>query len=250
MADKDRGQPVYEQYDEALFRMAIHELAEEEGRQLQASKEELQTQPEYQPSAAALQRFTQQLDGYLLKQQAKARRRKALRGLNRAAVVVLAICVVLGAAMTTVEAFRTQVLNLWLEIQPQFTIFRLREADPDAGGTELIVDWTNAYVPTYIPAGYRISSIAIKEFSRELVFDDGKGVIIYSEMIDSPAPVIDTEDIDSMETIDVNGHTGILVEKSGITTVIWESEKRLFLIQTWTDPDTALKVARGVKFIK
>ena len=250
MADKDHGQPVYEQYEEALFRMAIHELAEEEGRQLQASKEELQTQPAYQPSAAALQRFSQQLDGYLLQQQAKARRRKLLRGLNRAAVLVLAIFVVLGAAMTTVEAFRSQVLNLWLEIQPQFTIFRLQETDQDAGRNELIVDWTNAYVPTYIPAGYRISSIAIKEFSRELVFDDSKSVIIYSEMIDSPVPVIDTEDADSMETIDVNGHTGILVEKSSLNTVVWEMDGRIFLIQGLIDTDTALKVARGVKFIK
>ena len=250
MADKDHGQPVYEQYEEALFRMAIHELAEEEGRQLQASKEELQTQPAYQPSAAALQRFTQQLDGYLLKQQAKARRRKALRGLNRAAVVVLAIFVVLGAAMTTVEAFRSRVFNLWLEIQPQFTVFRLREADPDAGHSELIVDWTNAYVPTFVPDGYRTTSIAIKETSRELVLDNDTNWIMYSELQGSSGPIVDTEHADLVETVDINGHAGTLILKNDVSTIVWEMEKSLFIIKSFTDTDTALKVARGVKFIK
>lgn len=248
--DEDRSRQVYEQYEEALFRLAINQLAEERGKELQSTKEPLQSLPESRPSEAALHRFSKQLDAYMLQQQAPARKRKVYRVLHRVAVAVLAIFVVLGTAMTTVEAFRSKVMNLWLDIQPQYTIFRLKEADPGSIGSDLVIDWTNAYVPTYIPEEYRIGSISIKEATRELVFEHSAGLIIYMEMQGSSGPVIDTENADRVETVTINDHSGTLVEKNGMTTIVWGMEGRLFLIQALTESKVALRVARGVRFVK
>lgn len=248
-SDVDRGRQVYEQYEDALFRMVTDELAEQQGLELQSAWQAETSLPDSGPPPEAMRRFTEQLDAYLAQQQRADRRRQAFRRLHRIAVAVLAILVVFGTAMTTVQAFRLKVMNIWLEIQPQFTIFRLKETDQGPSGSDLIVDWTNAYVPTYIPEGYSIGSISIRESGREIVYEHDTAPMIYMELGETGSPLVDTEKADRVETIDINGHRGTLVQKNGMTTIVWEMDGRLFMVEVWSDDDTAVKVARGVKFI-
>lgn len=245
----DKRQQVYEQYEDALFRMAVHQLAEEEGREWEATRQRLKSLPEYQPSEEALRNFTEKLDAHLRKQRAAAWRRRAMRWLQPLAMGVLALFVIFSAAMI-VQAFRVKVMNLWLEIRPQFTIFRLRENTPDPSSNGSIVDWTNAYVPTYIPEGYIIGSTSVSVSAREIVYEHITAPMIYTELGESSSPMIDTENADRVERVDINGYDGTLVQKNNLTTVLWEMDDRLFLVEVWSADDTALEVARGVKFIK
>lgn len=244
------GNKLRENYEQALFQLVMHDAAGREGSCLLEENQKLKALAESRPSEEALRKFTEQLDAHLRKKKADARRKQLPRLLRRMAVAAVAICFVFFTAMTTVQAFRVKVMNIWMEIQPEFTIFRLKEDSIGTSGDNLVVNWTNAYVPTYIPEGYTVGSMSINEPAREIVYTRGDSSIIYTELDASSSPVIDTENASRLETVNINGHTGTLVQKNGVTTIVWDMDGRLFLIQAWTDADTAIKVAEGVKYVK
>lgn len=246
--DSEHGSKVYADYENALFRMLMHEVAAEEGKEMQVTREVLKSLPESKPPESALQKFTEQLDAQLSKQQAVSRRRKLSRMLSRVAVAVFALLFVFFTAMTTVQAFRVKVMNIWMEIQPEFTIFRLKEKDPGTVGP--VVNWTNAYVPTYLPQGYEVTSSSITEYRREIVLEREGLYIIYMELDELSGPAIDTEKASRVESVQISGHDGTLVQKNGLTTVVWEMDGRLFIVQAWENMDIGLKVANGVQFVK
>lgn len=240
---------LYEDYEQALFRLVVHEAAKHEGSSLLEENQRLKDLSESHPSEEALRRFTERLDASLLKQKVDARRKRLPKLLRRMAVAVVAICFVFFAAMTTVQAFRVKVMNFWMSIQPGYTIFRLQE-DGTSNKGNLVVDWTNAYVPTYVPEGYEVSSVNVSQFVKRIVLQAEKSSIVYMEMTGATSPTVDTENASLLETISINGLSGMLVEKNGLVTIVWSSNERMFMVETQADIDTAMKVAQGVKFIK
>ncbi len=240
---------LYDEYEHALFRMLVHKAAESEGEELLALRDTLNRLPDSGPPEESLQRFAQQLDTHLKQEQAGMRRRKLMRGLSRVAAVVLAIGVLFFTAMSSVKAFRVRVMNLWMEIRPEFTTFGLKEAGPDVGASDQVVDWTKAHVPTYIPEGFKITDVSIRETERTLTYFNGTDYLLYHQLDEFSFPAIDTENAEINETVDINGHRGTLVYKNRVSAVIWEMDGYLFTVHIWADPDTALKVARGVKFV-
>ena len=114
------------------------------------------------------------------------------------------------------------------------------------------VNWTNAYVPTYIPEGYEVSSFSYNDGFKRIVFENAstQTFILYTEMDEASNLVVDTENADRFEEIILNGQSGTLVVKNSLITIVWEQGGRLFMIKTQTEVRTAIKMAEGVKFIK
>lgn len=50
--------------------------------------------------------------------------------------------------------------------------------------------------------------------------------------------------------MDINGASGVLIASEELVTIVWSADERLFLIQAQTDRDTALAVAKGVKYVE
>lgn len=244
------GKQLYEEYEHALFQLVMHDAAEQEGSCLLEENQRIKAFAESLPPEEALRKFTEQLDAHLRKQKVDARRKKLPRLLRRVAVAVVAICFVFFTAMTTVHAFRVEVMNFWMSIQPQYTIFRLKENENTTSRENLVVGWANAYVPTYVPEEYVVSSVTVTQLLKRVVFQAEKASIVYMEMTGATSPTVDTENASRLETVSINGLNGMLVEKSGLVTVIWSSDERMFMVQTQADVETAMKVAEGVKFIK
>lgn len=247
-AKQPDSKKLYDEYEHALFRMLVHQAAEAEGEDLLALRDRLSHLPESKPSAEALQSFTQQVDAYLRQEHAVDRRKKRMRRLSQVAAVVLAFGVLFFTAMNSVQAFRVRVMNLWLDIRPEFTIFGLR--DQGRGGSKQVLDWTNAYVPTYVPEGFSLSEESVRETERSAAFVNGDVYLIYGQYDEFSRQYIDTENPELMKTVDINGHSGTLIYKNGLATVVWDMDAYLFVVHFWGDTDTALKVARGVKFVK
>lgn len=143
-------------------------------------------------------------------------------------------------------------MNLWLDIRPEYTAFKLRERDDAADSASMIVNWSNAYVPTYIPEGYELSSFSTTEGSKTIVFekDQEESYIIYREMGESRSPAVDTEDASRFEDVLISGRRGTLVEKNGMITIVWEMDNRLFMVHAQTSVDVAIRIAEGVQYIK
>jgi len=153
----------------------------------------------------------------------------------------------------TVQAFRIDVLNFLISIEPKYTSFQLNDNESAASSKSLVVNWTNAYVPTYIPKGYEVDSISYSDSLKKLALNNKQDetlFIVYSEYDSSNNVEIDTENASLVKTVKINGHHGTLVVKNSIVTVAWEIDNHMFTVQTQVGVDETIKIAENVKFIK
>ncbi len=241
---------LYEEYEDSLFKLVMHDAAEKEGQLFLEEKEKLKNDSEFLPSQEAIQKFSRQLDAHLKKPKAYARRQRILTALNRAAVAMLVILVLLCTTVATVQAVRVRVLNFLTDIQQEYTSFELQNNDNVSNGSSTTVDWHSAYVPTYIPPEYEVSASSNGELLRRIEFKNQQGSLItYMELSEGNKPALDTENVSVFETVSINGQEGTLVVKDSLVTIIWEMNARMFMIRGQTDKDTAVKMAEGVKYI-
>lgn len=239
---------IQRDYEDALMRLVMHEEVELEGQRILKEKEELD--PSDLPTEAGFRKFEQQLDAYFKQQQRQNRKKRASSVIRKITAVIAVGIAVFLTAMTTVQAFRVRLSNLWLDVKPEYTTFRLKDSSANNGGNSLVINWTNAYTPTFIPDGYEVSAMSIGQLHREISYVSDASYIYYTELDKSSGSTIDTENADHVETVDINGHEGALVVKNEWVTVMWAMDERLFRIRVQTDIDTAIKIAEGVRYVK
>ncbi|MGI6650038.1 MAG: DUF4367 domain-containing protein [Bacillota bacterium] len=241
---------LYEEYEDSLFKLVMHDVAEKEGQLFLEEKEKLKDDPAFLPSKEAVQKFSQQLDAHLKKPKAYAKRQRILKALNKVAVVMLIVLVILCTTVVTVQAVRVRVLNYLMDIQQEYTSFELKNNDNGSEGGSVAIDWHNAYVPTYIPDGFEVSNSTNSELLKRIEFKNSQGSFItYTELSEGNKPALDTENASTFEAVSINGHEGTVVVKNSLVTIIWSMNDRMFMIRAQTDKETAVKMAEGVKFI-
>lgn len=241
---------LFEEYEDSLFRLVMHETAEIEGKALLDEREILKNDPAFVPSEEAVQRFSSQLDNILKRKKANALRQKTIKILNRSAVAMLIVIILLFTTVASVQAIRVKVLNFFMDIQPKYTSYQVNENGNGSGNGEPVVNWTKAYVPTYIPEGYKVNSSSNSETFKKIVFGNHQGmIIIYTELNEGSIAQSDTENASTFKEISINGHNGTLAEKNSTVTIVWEMEDHIFTINAPTDQETAIKIAESVKYI-
>lgn len=243
-------QKLYDEYEDSLFKLIMHDVAEKEGQLFLEEKEKLKNDPGFLPSQAAVQKFSQQLDTQLKKSKAYAGRRHIWQALNRAAVAILVAMVIFFTTVATVEAVRVRVLNFLMDIQEEYTSFQLKDSSNGSEGGSTTIDWSQAYVPTYLPDGYEVSATSQNENYKKIEFTNSQGSLItYMELGAGHKPALDTENASVFEEVSINEHEGALVVKNSLVTVIWAMEERMFMIRGEIGKDTVVKMAEGVKYL-
>lgn len=244
---------LYEEYEDSLFRLVMNDAAEKEGKSFLEETERLKSNPENQPSPERVEKFRRRLSSLLKKRHRCQGKRSVPRFLSKAAAVVFVAVVVFSTAMVTVDAFRVKVMNFLINMQPGYTSFQIQNNSSGTKGSEkMVVNWTNTYLPTYIPAGYEVDSLTYTDPLKEITYRNQKNkdlVIDYSESDDSNNIAVDTEKA-SVKTVYINGHKGMLVVKNSQPTVVWEMDHHIFTVCTMESVNETLKIAESVKFIK
>lgn len=232
------------EYEDALFRIIMSEAAEREGRLIY--EEYMKSKTSHEVPQKEYDRFYALLDSKLKIE--KRNRRIPTKILFKTTAAVLAIIIMCSVLMVNVEAFRLKVLNLLISIEPRYTSIQISDSD----GSNLIVDWKSAYVPTYIPEGFKLERVSSSSTAKLLYFikEDDKSTITYMECGSTYGIAIDTEGASLIEEIEISGHKGTLSVKGSTTTVAWIIDDRLFSIQGQADTDEIIKMAESVKFFK
>lgn len=172
-----------------------------------------------------------------------------MRPIQKIAVIILIIGIMASISFFSVDALRVRILNFFMEIRPEYTEFRLEEENQDLEDSR-IVNWENAFMPTYIPAGYVVESSENGELAKSitLVNTDGK-IIDYAEYNEAVSFNYDTEDA-VLQDITVKDETGTLIIKNDNYSIIWTLGNSIFVIRTQISEEETKKIAESVKFLK
>ncbi len=240
---------LYEEYEDSLFRLVMHDVAAKEGQLFLEEAEKLRNDPEFQPSQQEVQKFSRQVNAHFKKTKAYARRIRAWQVLNKAAIAMLIVLLILGTTVMTVQAVRVRVLNFLVDIQQEYTSFQLKDSSSGSKVDNTTIDWHQAYVPTNIPDGYEVSSISDGKLLKTIEFKNLQGSFItYTELNKDTKPALDTENASIVKAVSISGYEGTLVVKNSLSTVIWAMNDRIFMIRGEIDEELAIKMAEGVKY--
>lgn len=256
MLDSGRDQiqnQLYEDYESCLFKLILFEAAEKEGKLFLEENARLKNDAAFLPSADEENRFKKLLNHHIYKTVNHPKRKMMCNFANKVAVAMLAVIFVFTGAILTVQAFRANVMNFLVSIEPKYTSIQLNESENKVKDENLTVHWKNAFVPTYIPAGFEADSLSYTDSIKSITFhqkNNKKKYIVYSEYDASHDVELDTENASLIKTVQIQGHKGTLVIKNSIATVSWEMDKRIFTINANIDGGEIIKMAENVNFVK
>lgn len=245
---------LFDEYEESLFKLVMSDVAEKEGKIFIEQNQLLNEEPEYMPSKEALNRFNKRLEAEIKKNIKQQNTLKKGRRFNRAAIVAIIIVAALVIATFGVQAFRSGVFNFLINIESTFTSFKLNENNNGTKEERILVDWKNAYVPTYIPSDFEVNDITYRDSYKKIKFLNKQNNILYIHYTEYSRKdfyiAADSENASLVKTIKINGYLGTLIKKDDFSTVVLEIDNRLYLLETNLDTDEAIKIAENIKFIK
>lgn len=243
-----------EEYEDGLFRLAISDEAEKEGHLLTEENEQLKNDPEYALSQESIDRFERILKAKIKESKKKNKKIHFLKMFNKVAAVMFAVITVFSMTMMTVHAFRVHVLNFLINIKSNYTSFQINDdSKANSNNQRMDINWSNAYVPTYIPNGFEITGTSADEAMKKIIYTGIKDQalnVIYYEYSSSFSIAIDTENASLVKKIYINGNSGTLSVKKDIVTVVWEMDGLIFTVQGQLSSEEAIKLAESVKFKK
>lgn len=171
--------------------------------------------------------------------------RRALTVVKRTAAVAFLIAALSFSGMMTVEAHRARFIEIMTEAFPgltRFTFFSSWSGDVRIG----VIDFG------YLPAGMTEFRRNISDETQEMTvwFLDREGsqlklrqqVITESEGF---TLVFNTEGA-SVTTISIGGRDAVLIEKAGITTLMWEDGPYLFILTGEISSEEIIAIADGM----
>ena len=249
-----KDQKLYDNYEDALFRLLMHNAAGKEG---QLTNEKINHpdnhEAKYMKTNVTEKQTLEFINATLKKNQSKKLENHAHIKLKRAVAIIAAVAIVFSIGMLTVSAFRIQVFNVVLGIKDKYTSFQLKENGEDQNSSQMIVDWKNAYVPTYIPDGYEVSDLFKTDDLKSLTYknkQDNSLDIVYSEFATSSVMQLDTENAALVQTLTINGNTGTLIIKDNMASVAWIMDNKMFSVIGQVDSELLIKIAESVKYVK
>jgi hypothetical protein len=158
----------------------------------------------------------------------------------------LAVALIGGiSALAVSPGMRASLSRLLVDPQPKFTDFRMSD---DVAYLEPVVPdgFEGDFYPSYIPAGF--SPAGANRGHAYYLTDDEQRVLYYNEYDENTVLGLDTEDADVTYT-KVGGTDAMLVQKNGLSSVVWSFADRFFLVSLTGSSEEAMKIAESLVLI-
>lgn len=236
---------LYEQYNDALFRLLMHSVAQHQGQQYQEENQALKAQ-EGGPSETAKRRCLRTISRQVRRGHARAAARTASRVLSKAAVVMLLVISCLTAAFAVSPVFRSDALRWAVATFGDHAEYRFNQTEGDVQYQGIEVGW--------LPEGYELvenqntngtisrryirpsGSVEQRVDIRVMNFD-GEGVF-----------KVDTEANQLYQTI-VHDTLATVIQRDESMQIIWmypESNCIVMLCGDNISTETALRIAQSI----
>ena len=252
-----RHERLVEAYEVAYFDLLMEEVAEMEGAEWEMRLKEL----ENDPSAVVPEEVDRKCRQTIERCFARKKRQKGLRiagkALNRIAVFVAIVSMMITTVLAVSEDARVAAANLLITVNERYTEMHM---DPngvvysmnDISADEVLEDdYFSQFKVGWIPEGFSYYS---GTSDMDATFINNDGLLISIEYVPGSATYrIDTEDADSIDTIKVDGHSVMKVLKDGSTNMVLINEEKHCFVSVLTSQEIswniALRILENILFI-
>lgn len=239
-------------YEDALFRLIMTDYARAEGEVFLRENGELSKNLESHVTPAELRKFQRMMYWVFRKRAAKAALKNVYNTLNKAAIYfVLASVLAVGLTMS-VQAIRINVLNFLVSFEEEYASIQIGEGNGSGIiGENLHVTWRDAYVPTYIPDGFKITKLTNEQEFKAINYmhEDGR-TLFYYVLAPTFESNVDTENAQRVESTVIQGYEALFVEKHERCTIAWVMNGLIFQISGNVSEEELHQIAEGVIFIE
>lgn len=248
-----RREELMEAYEDAYFALLMEDVAEMEGAALEARREELEKDPSAAVPETVDRRCVRAIERHFARQKRQKYLRTAGRVLNRAAVFVALLSVMLTTVLAVSEDARTAAANLLVTINERYTELHMeaRDVSYGPGGKALEDGYFSKIHIGWLPEGFFYTGGTPD--MKAIFENDEEHLIIIGHTSGSAALQIDTENADIVDYIEVNGHQVLKVCKDGCTHLVMShAEKNSFATVFASEgitSETAIKILENISFL-
>lgn len=160
-------------------------------------------------------------------------KKATLSFLPKAAIFLLVIVGSLTLAIASVDALRVKAFNLIVDMQDQYTGFRMQEntsGQIDPAHEQIPADWSG-YIPGYVAEGFEVLDAEQDAVSYIIYYINNNGQTIrFNQILNLHTDLrIDTENA-KLEQIMIHDNEALLVEKQGLVSIVWQDEYLFYII--------------------
>lgn len=236
---------LYEQYNDALFRLLMHSVAQHQGQQYQEENQALKAQ-EGGPSETAKRRCLRTISRQVRRGHARAAARTASRVLSKAAVVMLLVISCLTAAFAVSPVFRSDALRWAVATFGDHAEYRFNQTEGGVQYQGIEVGW--------LPEGYElVESRTANRMTSQLYIELSDGLeqsvkIQVMNFYDAGIFKVDTE-ADQVYQVSVQNTLATVIQREGSIQLTWMYPESNCIVMLYGDnisTETALRIAQSI----
>lgn len=236
---------LYEQYNDALFRLLMHSVAQHQGQQYQEENQALKAQ-EGGPSETAKRRCLRTISRQVRRGHARAAARTASRILSKAAVVMLLVISCLTAAFAVSPVFRSDALRWAVATFGDHAEYRFNQTEGGVQYQGIEVGW--------LPEGYElVESRTANRMTSQLYIELSDGLeqsvkIQVMNFSDAGIFKVDTE-ADQVYQVSVQNTLATVIQREGSIQLTWMYPESNCIVMLYGDnisTETALRIAQSI----
>lgn len=236
---------LYEQYNDALFRLLMHSVAQHQGQQYQEENQALKAQ-EGGPSETVKRRCLRTISRQVRRGHARAAARTASRVLSKAAVVMLLVISCLTAAFAVSPVFRSDALRWAVATFGDHAEYRFNQTEGGVQYQGIEVGW--------LPEGYELEeSRTANRMTSQLYIELSDGLeqsVKIQVMNFSNAGIfkVDTE-ADQVYQVSVQNTLATVIQREGSIQLTWMYPESNCIVMLYGDnisTETALRIAQSI----
>ena len=243
---------LLEDYEDALFRVFVDQIATKEGELLIKENELLVANPNSAVPESVDYKCRRLIKHSFRKQRRQNNLLKTQRAVASLAIVFFVISLLFTSAYALVPEVRVWTLNLLINVSDVATSLTLADDFSDNASSVLPNDSYGGYVFPDTPEGFSITSVGNDGRTAWIKYINDESKSISIDISGSPSTVlnIDTEDADSVANISIHGFEGLLIEKENKVHIVWadtEHSKYINIVCLNINKEIALVLAESMR---
>lgn len=255
-----RNELLMEKYEDALFAILMDQVAEEEGKLLLEENERLKENPEAGVSEMLDRRCHRTIKHAFSKEKRKVASRATYRVLSKVAIAATIGILLFTTAFAAFPEVRVKTLNLLIEVSDVATSLTFGDGssgvstrdnkNASSGSIQLL----NGYSLPEVPEGFILNDEGSNSRSAWVEYSGEEDTSIYLciESAQSSTLNVDTENAQSVESIQIHGYEGLMIEKSSSIHIVWgdtDQEKFIQIICNGLEKNIVLQIADEIKYV-